>query len=148
MWNSPVNVYSDNSYQTLLCSQCYGHDHFLEHCVFRFFLGIDILLNCLVCELFRWCRSEGGFECCPDKSFCPVVSYGDERDAPKTYYFRYIVKYVDQPTEAATPDSNAPQVYQGANYILDVSLTKTKMQSRESGCLQALLLYEGYLRCW
>jgi hypothetical protein len=76
------------------------------------------LKGCIECHgPNKWCpHEEGGFDCCPDKSFCPTV---DRKTPAKQYYFRYKVQYIEQ---------SAPNVEQGANYILDVSHPKCNIE--------------------
>lgn len=73
------------------------------------------LKGCIECHgPTKWCKKTGGFECCPDRSFCPTT----ENPSPaKQYYFRYKVKFV--------PQSEAKQA---ANYILDVSHPKCNIE--------------------
>lgn len=75
------------------------------------------LKGCIECHgPNRWCKGEGGFDCCPDRSSCPTTP---DPGPAKQYYFRYKVTYIEQ---------SAPNVKQGANYILDVSHPKCNIE--------------------
>ena len=62
----------------------------------------------------KWCKQTGGFECCPDRSFCPTTA---NPSPSKQYYFRYKVRFV--------PQADAKQA---ANYILDASHPKCNIE--------------------
>jgi len=71
------------------------------------------LKGCIECHgPNKWCKTKGGFECCPNKARCPTVTTGGPSDDAKSYFFRYEVTHIPQ---------DAEKVKQGANFILDVS---------------------------